>query len=112
MTTISSVRTYCLSLPQTTEAPHFNYSSFRVAGKIFVTVPPEETHIHVFVGEQERETALAVAPEALEKLFWGQRVLGLRVNLALLREPMLRQLLRQAWRHKAPKKLATTALPD
>ena len=39
-----------LSLPATTEEPHFNYSSFRVNGKIFSTVPPPaEDRVHTFV---------------------------------------------------------------
>jgi YjbR len=44
---VAQVRRYALSLPDTTEEPHFEYSSFRVRGKIFVTVPPDEEHIHV-----------------------------------------------------------------
>jgi len=43
---VAEVRCYALSLPDTTEEPHFEYSSFRVRGKIFVTVPPDKEHIH------------------------------------------------------------------
>ena len=39
---MSQLRTFALALPETTEEPHFNYSSFRVRGKIFATVPPDE----------------------------------------------------------------------
>ena len=65
---IAQVRRYALSLPDATEEPHFEYSSFRIRGKIFVTVPPDEEHIHIFVGEDEREQALALHPAFLEKL--------------------------------------------
>ena len=40
---MSQLRTFALALPETTEEPHFNYSSFRVRGKIFATVPPDES---------------------------------------------------------------------
>lgn len=78
---IAAVRQYALALEATTEEPHHNYASFRVRGKIFVTVPPDEAFIHVFVGEEDREQALAMHPEFLEKLWWGSKVLGLRVRL-------------------------------
>ena len=47
---IADVRRHALSLDAVTEEPHHTYSSFRVRGKIFVTIPPEETHLHVFIG--------------------------------------------------------------
>lgn len=79
---LATIRTHALSLDAVTEEPHHTYSSFRVRGKIFVTIPPEETHLHVFVGEEDREQALAMYPDFTEKLFWGSKVLGLRVDLA------------------------------
>ena len=45
------IRKYALPLPETTEEPHFQYASFRVRGKIFMTVPPGERYIHVFVDD-------------------------------------------------------------
>ena len=71
-----------MSLEAVTEEPHHDYSSFRVRGKIFVTVPPAEEVIHVFVEEQDREQALAMYPDFIEKLLWGGKVVGLRITLA------------------------------
>ncbi|WP_347261053.1 MmcQ/YjbR family DNA-binding protein [Rudaea sp.] len=102
---IAAVREYALGLPDVTEEPHFRHSSFRVRGKIFVTVPPEETHVHVFVGEQHREPALEMYPGFIDKLTWGARVVGLRVALATARPSVVAQLVRQAWESKAPKAL-------
>ncbi|MBN8886315.1 MAG: MmcQ/YjbR family DNA-binding protein [Rudaea sp.] len=102
---IAAVREYALALPETAEAPHFNYAAFRVRGKIFVTVPPAETHIHVFVGEEEREPALALYAEFVEKLFWGEKAIGLRVELAKAKPAVVRQLVHKAWETKAPKTL-------
>ena len=78
---IAQVRRRALAPPEVTEEPHHAFSSFRVRGKIFVTVPPDETHLHVFVDEDEREQAPAVGPEFLEQLLWGGEVVGLRVTL-------------------------------
>jgi hypothetical protein len=100
----AELRRFALGLPDVTEEPHFHYSSFRVRGKIFVTVPPPGTHIHVFVDDEERERALVVAPEAVEKL-WGKRVVGVHVQLRAASAALIRQLVRNAWRRKAPKSL-------
>ncbi len=108
---ISAVRRYALSLPEATEAPHFHYTSFRVQGKIFVTVPPDEEHIHVFIAEAQRELALAMDPAFLEKLTWGAKVVGLRITLAAARPAVVKQLISQAWAHRAPKRLTAPATP-
>ena len=106
---IESVRQLALGLPETTEAPHFNFGSFRVRGKIFVTVPPEGGYIHVFVDEQERLLALAMYPDAIEPLYWGEKVAGVRVNLRKAKSVAVRHLVTVAWKTKAPKRLAEAA---
>ena len=78
---IGTLRRFALSLPDTTEEPHFDYSSFRVCGKIFVTVPPPGEYIHVFVDDLQRERALALAPEWTEtRRFGALRVQALRTS--------------------------------
>ena len=106
---LGAVRRFALSLPDTTEEPHFDYSSFRVRGKIFVTVPPPGEYIHVFVDEQERERALALAPECTEKLWWGKEVVGLRVRLVAARPALVEELVRNAWARKAPKRIVSAS---
>ena len=93
----STLRTYALSLPDVTEAPHHHFGSFRVRGKIFVTIPPEKTHIHVFVSEEQRELALALYPAFAENLLWGGKVVGLRLTLGAAPAAVSKQLVRQAW---------------
>jgi hypothetical protein len=102
---LAQARTYALSLPRVTEAPHHKYSSFRVAGRIFATVPPDGGHLHVFVDEVEREYALALAPTAYARLAWGEAVVGLRIVLAEAKAPAVTRLLHCAWLRKAPRKL-------
>ena len=94
---LRQVRTHALSLEAVTEEPHHHFSSFRVRGKIFVTVPPDEKHIHVFLPEEERELALALHPGFTEKLLWGSKVLGIRVALATAKPQVVKQLVEQAY---------------
>jgi len=100
---IEQVRAYALSLADVVEAPHHHFSSFRVGGKIFVTVPPDELSLHVFVAEEQRELALLLAPECVEKLLWGGKVVGLRLHLAKAKPTLIKQLLKQAWETKSQK---------
>jgi hypothetical protein len=103
---IADVRRIAMSLPEVTEEPHFEYTSFRVRGKIFATAPPNGEHVHVFIADGERDPAIAVEPQFLEKLFWGGKVRGLRVVLRKAKPRVVAELLRRAWTHKAPKTLA------
>ena len=107
---IDAVRAIAFALPELTEAPHFDYGSFRVKGKIFVTLPPDQRHIHVFVDEQERLLALAVYPHAVEPLHWGKKILGVRVDLHQADPDAVAHLIQAAWRHKAPKRLLAATM--
>ena len=100
---LAGVRKLALSLPEVTEEPHFHMTSFRVRSKIFVTAPPEGTHLHVFVQDMLREAALAAHPDFIEKLLWGKRVAGLRIALAAARQDVVENLVRAAWEGKAGK---------
>jgi hypothetical protein len=105
----ATVRKYALSLPETTEAPHFHYASFRVCDKIFVTVPPGEEVIHVFVPEAQREQALALHPDWIDKLMWGAKAIGVRITLAPAAPAVVKALILAAWQSKAPKRLQAGA---
>lgn len=105
---IAAVRSFALSLPEVTEEPHHDFGSFRMRGKIFVTLPPGDAFIHVFVPEVVREQALAVHDAFVEKLLWGGKVMGLRVRLAGAEPSAVTHLVREAWIGKAPKRLAAS----
>jgi len=94
---IDAVRKYAMTLDAVTEEPHHHYASFRVRGKIFVTVPPSNEVIHVFVGEEDREAALALYPDIVEKLHWGSKVVGLRVTLAAAKPAAVQSLVSKAY---------------
>src|SRR5439155_19096500 len=78
---LEAARQFALSLPETTEEPHFEKASFRVRGKIFATVPADGEHLHIFVDEHAARALAAENPAAFEELWWGKRLTGVRVNL-------------------------------
>jgi hypothetical protein len=106
---LEHARRLALSLPEAVEQPHHELSSFRVGGKIFATVPPDERHLHVFVEEPERELAVSAEPAVCERLRWGAKVVGVRVKLARARPAMVADLLYAAWRRRAPRRLVSSA---
>ena len=101
---IASVRRLALALPETAEAPHHDMTSFRVVGKIFATVPPEGNRVHVFV-DAAAASYCAEFPEAVEELWWGKKLSGCRVFLRRADRALVRELLTESWRRRAPKKV-------
>src|SRR4051812_33282872 len=99
---LATIRKFAMSLQVVTEEPHHEYGSFRVRGKIFVTMPPGGELIHVFVPEMSRERALTLYPSFVEKLLWGGKVAGVRVRLAAAEPEAVKRLVREAWEQKAP----------
>jgi hypothetical protein len=112
MSDIAHARGFALGLPGTTEQPHHDMSSFRVAGKIFATITPDETRLHVFVEETEISATVAEDPAAFEPLYWGKALRGIRVLLAAAPEDRVRELLTEAWLRKAPKSLIADLQQD
>ena len=98
---LEDVRKVALGLPDTTEEPHHNFGSFRVRGRIFVTIPPGGELLHIFLPDHERELALAMDPHFLEPVLWGSKVLGVRAKLPLARRSTVLELVRKAYRYKA-----------
>ena len=94
-----------LSFAETEERAHMNHPDFRVRGKIFATVPPDEAHLHIFVEEGEARATVAEDPAAFEELWWGKQLRGVRVNLVAADAARVCELLEESWRRKAPKRL-------
>lgn len=102
---LPSVRKLALALPETVEQDHFGNPSFRVRGKIFATVP-DAGHINVMIDPFDVDAAIRTAPESCEELWWGKELRGVRVSLRQADPRMVDELLREAWRRKAPKRLS------
>jgi hypothetical protein len=100
------VRRICLSLPDTTEKIAWSMPTFRVAGKMFATLPEEETSIAVRCPKTERDELALAEPEK----FWiADHEAGfawVRVRLAALEDANeLRDILADSWRQAAPTRL-------
>jgi hypothetical protein len=98
-----------LALPETTEEDHFGRPSFRVRGRIFATLPDGE-HINVMIDPLDVDGAVRHAPSACEPLLWGKEVRGVRVHAHVATPELVAELLRAAWRRKAPRGLCQKAM--
>lgn len=105
--TADEFRNLALSFPEAVEAEHMGHPDFRVGGKIFATLGPNEAWGMVKLTPEQQ--ALFVRTEA--DVFapvqggWGRRG-ATHVHLEAATEPAVCQALRAAWRNTAPKRLA------
>jgi hypothetical protein len=104
---LHDVRRSALALPEAAEEPHHDMTSFRVRGKIFATVTADEEHLHVFVDEAGVREAVAASPGSCTELWWGKKLSGVRVSIADADEAHVAELLEDAWRRRAPKRLVS-----
>jgi hypothetical protein len=104
---LETARRHAMSLPETTEQPHFEAASFRVRGKIFATIPPGGGRLRVLVDPNERHALVAENPSAFEDVVWGQRVVDdwIQVKLSDADREVVCELLTEAWRRRAPKRV-------
>jgi hypothetical protein len=101
--TLAEVRDLAMNLHGSTESPHHRYTSFRLRGRIYATAPKEGGFLHVFVDEPDRDRMVRLDPGTYEKLGWGRKVVGLRIDLARAGREDVDSLLRAAWQRKLPK---------
>ena len=102
---IEDVRRFALTLPGTTEEPHFELQSFRVGRKLFATWPSDGLRMHIFLDEAQTYAAVASAPAWTEELWWGKRLVGVRILLDGPSPGDVRALLVAAWCRKAPRRV-------
>lgn len=95
---------FALSLPEAVEQDHHGIASFRVRGRIFATVPDDD-HLRIMVDEGEIRASVADDPEAFAEFWWGKRLSCVVVDLRRAPDDQVRELLTEAWRRRAPKRL-------
>jgi hypothetical protein len=100
---LADVRRMAMALLGTTESPHHRYTSFRVRGRIYATAPMDGGLLHVFLDEEDRDRMVRLQPGTYEKLGWGRKIVGLRVDLGRAQPDDVGALLRIAWQRKLPK---------
>jgi hypothetical protein len=84
-----------------------DHPDFRVHGKIFATLGPDEDWAMVKLTPGQQASFVRLEPEVFEPFAgaWGRRGCT-RVWLAAAQELLVRQALLDAWRNTAPKRLA------
>ncbi len=90
------------SLPGVTGADHHGRVSWRVGGTPVLATVPEPGVLNVMVGEADAHAAVQRHPGAVELLWWGTTLSGVRAVLADLSEDDVRALLEDAWTRRAP----------
>lgn len=100
------VRRIALSLPDTTEKVAWSMPTFRVAGKMFATLPENETSIAVRCPKVERDELVLAEPEKFWIAGHEAQFAWVRARLAALEdEDELRDILADSWRQAAPPRL-------
>jgi hypothetical protein len=108
MVTTVAARRLALSFAEVTEQDHHGVPSFRVGNKIFATVP-DDTHLRVMLDAHATQLAIADDPAACAELWWGKKLSGVTVTLARADPKRLGELLEEAWRRVAPRRLLETS---
>ncbi|MEU0807612.1 MmcQ/YjbR family DNA-binding protein [Streptomyces sp. NPDC005970] len=106
MTTSDDVREIALSLPETTEKIAWSMPTFRVAGKMFATLPEDETSMAVRCPKEERNELVLAEPEKFWIADHEASFAWVRVRLAALDDRAeLRDILVDSWQQAAPPRL-------
>jgi hypothetical protein len=106
MLSSDDVRRIAMSLPETAEKVAWDMPTFRVAGRMYITVPDDETSFAVRCPRHERGELIAAEPEK----FWvpphEAGTPWVRVRLAVLEGiDELRDILVDSWKQAAPPRL-------
>ena len=104
MTTLEQARAAALALPEAFEADHHGRASFRVAGRVFATVPAPG-RLNVMVDPDGVRTYVERDPQAYSEVWWGARLAAVAVELSHVELDELRELLADAWERRAPARL-------
>ncbi|HEY0560831.1 MAG: hypothetical protein JWM48_129 [Mycobacterium sp.] len=108
--TEDDVRRAALALPAVEEHPHFGIPSFRLrtspSATAMLATLPGDGHAHVFVDEEAARAAEAEVP-GCELCWWGKRVTGVRVDLAVAAPAEVEEFLTDAWLRRASARLRT-----
>jgi hypothetical protein len=105
--TVDDFRNLALSLPEASESAHMGHPDFRVRGRIFATIWPDETWGMVKLTPEQQASFMQSEPTIFMpvKGGWGRK--GATQVLLESANPMtVQNALLTAWRNVAPKTLA------
>ncbi|GAB2705687.1 MmcQ/YjbR family DNA-binding protein [Nocardia thraciensis] len=100
------VRTFALSLPETAEQFTWGMPTFRVAGKLYLTLPENETSMAVRCPVLERDELVLAEPGKFWIASHEANNAWVRVRLAALDDrDELETIITDSWRQAAPRNL-------
>ena len=67
---------------------------------------PDGTHLNVMIDPFDVDAVVSAEPQSCAELLWGKEVKGVRISLPKASPAMVEELLRVAWKRKAPKRLS------
>lgn len=104
--TADDFRSLALSFPEAVEQAHMGHPDFRVGGKIFATLGPDEEWGMVKLPLDQQASFVAADPEVFQPASgaWGRRGSTI-IRLSLAKGPAVRQALIAAWSNRAPRRL-------
>jgi len=98
-------RSVALSLPEAAEESHMGHPDFRVGGKIFATLGPDEDWGMVKLMAEQQATFIRAQPNVFQPASgaWGRRGCTI-VTLRRAKKSMVKEAMILAWRNTAPKR--------
>jgi hypothetical protein len=107
MITADQLRRAALSLPETEERETWGHPTFRVRDKLFVTLSDDGQVASLKATRQEQAALIAGDPETFGVPAYVGQHGWVSIQLATVDPGELRELLVEAWRQTAPKRLVT-----
>lgn len=106
-------RSMALDLPATVEGSHMGHADFRVGGKIFASLGPNEDWGMVKLTPEQQRKAIGAEADVYKPAAgaWGCGGATI-VTLKAAKVASVRAHLEQAWRNTAPKKLFEEETPE
>jgi len=103
-----TVREIALALPEVEEGPCYGTPGFRVRGKLFARIWEDGETLVLKIDLDARELLLAADPEVFFLTDHYRGYPYVLVRLPAVDPEQLRELLEDAWRLSAPKRLAAS----
>jgi hypothetical protein len=105
MTTADALRRAALSLPEAEERETWGHPTFRVRDKMFATLSDDGRSGTVKATREEQAALVAAAPETFGVPAYVGRHGWVSIELATADPAEVRELVTEAWRQTAPKRL-------
>ncbi|MGI9170045.1 MAG: MmcQ/YjbR family DNA-binding protein [Caulobacteraceae bacterium] len=107
MIAADEIRRLALALPESVEADHHGFPSFRVAGRIFCSLREDRPRMMVKLTAEDQHNFGRARPDAVEPVpgYWGRKG-ATYVDTSKIDPDLAATLLDLAWSRVAPRRLA------